>query len=33
LAVTLGAEFRQFSEADARRLADGLRHMGKIEAK
>jgi tripartite-type tricarboxylate transporter receptor subunit TctC len=28
-----GAEFRQFFEADARRLADGVRRVGKIEAK
>jgi tripartite-type tricarboxylate transporter receptor subunit TctC len=28
-----GAEFRQFFEADARRLADGVRRVGKVEAK
>ena len=28
-----GAEFRQFFDADARRLADGVRRVGKIEAK
>jgi tripartite-type tricarboxylate transporter receptor subunit TctC len=28
-----GAEFRQFFEADARRLAEGVRRVGKVEAK
>jgi tripartite-type tricarboxylate transporter receptor subunit TctC len=28
-----GEEFRRFFDADARRLADGIRKVGKVEAK
>jgi tripartite-type tricarboxylate transporter receptor subunit TctC len=33
IAFKQGAEFRKFFDADARRLADGVRRVGKIEAK
>jgi hypothetical protein len=33
IAFKQGAEFRTFFDADARRLAEGVRRVGKVEAK